>query len=609
MSDLETIVQQAVDGDAGAFRTIVQRFQDMAVGYAFSILGDFHLAEDAAQEAFLTAYLSLRKLQKPGAFPGWFRKIVFTNCSRFTRGKLPETVSLENTIEVVSHRPDPYEEVESREMNDVIRKAIQDLPEHERQVTALFYISDYSQREIGAFLDVPVSTVKKRIYDARKRMKERLIDMVKDALQEQAPSSDDRFVRRFEEDVSLWDWGGEAIQYYDRQVRELMEGHQAGLRFAVRFLNENLPRLKDAEQDKILDVDITVTEARQAIAQEKGFVTWSKLIRRSEVLGKRRQPKELDSKAQAVFEAVQSGNINALKRLIDEEPTLIREVLDNRTLLEYAVHSQPDVDENTAVKMVDILIEVGSALGPALNYAMYDRPKIMEALIRKGALNTGKTAGLLALKSAVLHGYYGLPGYSGPLLVKHGIQPEGFWMAAGIGDLDRVKSYFNHDGQLKSEAADYRPNLADIGWHEGVGRSDDSQEVLEEAFCMACFNGQLDVSEFLLDRGARVDAMPPGLGKMLTPLHFALFREQGQVAKLLVVRGSDLTIRDGQYGGSPLIHAIHCGDPDLVEFLLEHGGDPNDKTKNRESALSFAVKLKHQDVAQVLRKHGASASS
>lgn len=50
MEDLLSVLQRAQNGDLCAYGTIVQRFQDMAVGYAYSILGNFHFAEDAAQE-------------------------------------------------------------------------------------------------------------------------------------------------------------------------------------------------------------------------------------------------------------------------------------------------------------------------------------------------------------------------------------------------------------------------------------------------------------------------------------------------------------------------------------------------------------------------------
>ena len=78
-----------------AFGEIVQRFQDLAFGCAFAVLGDFHLAEDAAQDAFLSAWRNLDQLLTPAAFPGWFKRIVLTQCNRLTRGKRLDFVSLE----------------------------------------------------------------------------------------------------------------------------------------------------------------------------------------------------------------------------------------------------------------------------------------------------------------------------------------------------------------------------------------------------------------------------------------------------------------------------------------------------------------------------------
>jgi RNA polymerase sigma-70 factor (ECF subfamily) len=80
MPDTETIsdlVQRANAGDQAAFAELVRRFQAMAYGYAYSILGDFPLAEDAAQCAFVEAYHKLGDLCEPAAFAGWFRRIVF----------------------------------------------------------------------------------------------------------------------------------------------------------------------------------------------------------------------------------------------------------------------------------------------------------------------------------------------------------------------------------------------------------------------------------------------------------------------------------------------------------------------------------------------------
>ena len=77
-----------------------------------------------------------------------------------------------------------------------VLRAVQQLPDSERRVTTLFYLSGYSQSEIADFLDIPVSTVKNRLRKARKLPKDWMLTMVEDTLHDHAPSRDDRFERR-----------------------------------------------------------------------------------------------------------------------------------------------------------------------------------------------------------------------------------------------------------------------------------------------------------------------------------------------------------------------------------------------------------------------------
>lgn len=76
MEELSTLVVRVKNGDSTAYAAIVQRFQDMAVGYSYALLGDIQLAQDAAQEAFINAYFDWPSLREPAAFPGWFRQII-----------------------------------------------------------------------------------------------------------------------------------------------------------------------------------------------------------------------------------------------------------------------------------------------------------------------------------------------------------------------------------------------------------------------------------------------------------------------------------------------------------------------------------------------------
>jgi RNA polymerase sigma factor (sigma-70 family) len=210
---------RAAGADTGrAFGEIVRRFQDLAFACAYGVLGDFGHAEDAAQEAFLTAWRHLDQLKTPEAFPGWLRRIVLTHCHRQTRGARLETVPLETLHGLPSDAPDPYQAVAGRETRDEVRAAILALPEHERLVTALFYIRDYSQADIAAFLEVPLTTVKKRLYSARGRLRERMLHMVQDALQERRPSRDEGFANT----VALYNEALESLLAKVKQDRNVI---------------------------------------------------------------------------------------------------------------------------------------------------------------------------------------------------------------------------------------------------------------------------------------------------------------------------------------------------------------------------------------------------
>src|SRR5947209_1159995 len=107
MEDPERWVRLAIAGDASAFDVLVRRFQDMAVGYAHSLVGDFDLAQDVAQEAFLEAYRGLPGLREPAAFPGWLRTVVFRHSVRSRRRKQVATVPLEAARTLADSRAGP----------------------------------------------------------------------------------------------------------------------------------------------------------------------------------------------------------------------------------------------------------------------------------------------------------------------------------------------------------------------------------------------------------------------------------------------------------------------------------------------------------------------
>lgn len=177
MSDLTTLIDRVRGGDRAAYAGVVERFQDMAVGYASSQLGgDRHLAEDVAQEAFLQAYVDLGKLREVAAFPGWFRRIVHKHCDRFRRRQRLHLVPLDTNRWQARVEP-PTDGLEAKDRRRMLADAMRRLPDDEREVVSLHYLGQHTQAEVAAFLEVPVTTVNNRMHSARQHLRQELLDM------------------------------------------------------------------------------------------------------------------------------------------------------------------------------------------------------------------------------------------------------------------------------------------------------------------------------------------------------------------------------------------------------------------------------------------------
>jgi RNA polymerase sigma factor (sigma-70 family) len=189
------IVSAAQAGDYDAFATLVERFQDMAYGVAYAWLGDFHQAEDVAQEAFIQAYRDIASLREPAAFGGWLRQIVRKHCDRATRkAKLP-SAPLGGAEEMAAPAASPQRALERAEVTQEILGALILLPDHQREALTLYYLHERSEREVAEILGVEAGTLKKRLHDARANLRKQA-SMVDEKLRKYAPSRDRRFARQ-----------------------------------------------------------------------------------------------------------------------------------------------------------------------------------------------------------------------------------------------------------------------------------------------------------------------------------------------------------------------------------------------------------------------------
>lgn len=201
MNEASALVLKARDSKAtlaerqAAFCDLVRMFQDMAYACGYAVLGDFGLAEDAAQEAFISAWQKLGQLRQPEAFPGWLRRIVLNECNHLTRGARLPTISLDEGLGLHGLHPDPQASFEKDELTSAAFAAIKKLSLNERMVVILFYVQEQSQKDISAFLNVPMTTVAKRLYSARARLRV-LMDGFKKDLATHLPSRDATFAEK-----------------------------------------------------------------------------------------------------------------------------------------------------------------------------------------------------------------------------------------------------------------------------------------------------------------------------------------------------------------------------------------------------------------------------
>lgn len=172
-SDAE-LVGRARAGDREAFEHLVRRHLSGAVAVALAILGDPADAQDIAQDGFVTALERLDELSRGDAFKGWLLRIVR---NRALDRKRSVTRFPKVDIAVVDPgAPDdlPDREAARSELRDRLARALQTLPEREREVLLLHDLEGWKHREIGERMGMLEGTVRHVLFRARRMMRERL---------------------------------------------------------------------------------------------------------------------------------------------------------------------------------------------------------------------------------------------------------------------------------------------------------------------------------------------------------------------------------------------------------------------------------------------------
>jgi len=171
-SDQQLIIE-AQNGDFEAFRMIVLRYSNALLSVAYSVLGDFHEAQDATQEAFVKCHNNLHTLKNPARLGSWLYSIAYRTSLDFVKKK-KRTLPYNETI--AHHTNDVQSWLDQHVMQDSIGSALQTLEEKSKTAIVLHYLSDWSLKEISQFLNLSVSAVESRIRRARETLKRFLAD-------------------------------------------------------------------------------------------------------------------------------------------------------------------------------------------------------------------------------------------------------------------------------------------------------------------------------------------------------------------------------------------------------------------------------------------------
>ena len=178
--DEADLVLRAAAGDRSAFGVLVERYAGVARRVARAVLGNPEDADDAAQDAMLSALVKLDQYDPRRPFGPWLLRIVANAATDRRRRRTVRRVEpLDVGLTAGGPRPDTT--AERRALGERLRQALAELPERRRVAVVLFDVEGYSHAEIAAVLGIPEGTVRSEVFHARRRLRALLADWKEEA--------------------------------------------------------------------------------------------------------------------------------------------------------------------------------------------------------------------------------------------------------------------------------------------------------------------------------------------------------------------------------------------------------------------------------------------
>jgi len=283
----------------------------------------------------------------------------------------------------------------------------------------------------------------------------------------------------------------------------------------------------------------------------------------------------MDAKFHPAIAMIKSGDLEALRALLHEDPSLAttRSSKSHPTLLQCLALEALDVPNK--VEMAQVLIDAGAEInGPLGAAACIDNVEIAALLLDRGAAIEG-IGSWSPLEEALYWKNQGVI----DLLLQRGASVHNLRIAAGLGRTDLIESFFRSDGSL-------RPEAGKIDWPFGelqksnltgaikeelqakvTGWSNDSQDIINNAFVYACMHNHIDAARLLLQKGAQINAVPPGFDYSGTGLHYAALNGHRAMVEFLIERGANVSVKDTKVHSTPAGWADHGGHAELKNYL------------------------------------------
>jgi RNA polymerase sigma-70 factor (ECF subfamily) len=169
--DDDTLVRRTLDGNRAAFAVLVDRYQARVLAICAQITGDYDQAPDLTQEALIRAYSNLARYQPGRSFFAWLYRIAVNGALNYRNRRDPALLRGEQgtraLLTALDPEPSPEARLEQADLAEQVQTAIAQLPPDYAAVLALRYGADLDYAAIAATLEIPLGTVKARLFRAK----------------------------------------------------------------------------------------------------------------------------------------------------------------------------------------------------------------------------------------------------------------------------------------------------------------------------------------------------------------------------------------------------------------------------------------------------------